>query len=262
MSTPRRLLFGEVAELYDDSRPAYPAALIDDLLAGMPSGERLLEVGAGTGKATIMVAERGRRVLAIEPSAGMADVLRRNCARYAGVRVVESDFERWDPAGETFPLLYCAQAWHWIDPAVRYQRAAAALAPGGVLAAFWNRPAWGRSPLRAELARVYAQAVPDLEPDGPLHPANTNPDGDEDWAAEVDDALGFERPELRAYDFRKAYSADEYIRLLATLSEIRMLSESRRDELLTGVHDAIELHGGTLPMPMRTRLCLARRTGG
>jgi SAM-dependent methyltransferase len=261
VSTPRRLLFGEVAELYDESRPGYPAALIDELLAGVPAGARVLEVGAGTGKATIMVADRGVQVLAIEPSRGMADVLTRNCAPFHGVEIVQSDFERWDPAGRSFPLLYSAQAWHWIDPAVRYRRSAAALAAGGVLAAFWNRPAWGQSPLRAELARVYAQTVPDLVPDGPLHPANTNPDGDEDWAAEIAAAAGFERPELKQYEFREAYAADEYARLLATLSEIRLLSEAQRDALLTGVQDAIEAHGGTLTMPMRTRLCLARRAG-
>ncbi|MGO9819747.1 MAG: class I SAM-dependent methyltransferase [Solirubrobacteraceae bacterium] len=262
MATPRRLLFGEVAELYDESRPAYPAALIDDLLADLPAGTRVLEVGAGTGKATTMVADRGARVLAIEPSAGMADVLRRNCAAYPGVRVVESDFERWDPFDERYPLLYSAQAWHWIDPAARYERAAAALSSGGLLAAFWNRPAWGDSPLRAELARVYAEIVPELVPDGPLHPANLNPDGDDDWTAEIGAAAGFEHPELRTYEFNKAYSADDYIRLLATLSEIRLLDVPDRDALLAGVHDAIEAHGGTLSMPMLTRLCLARRRAG
>lgn len=259
MATARRLLFGEVAELYDASRPAYPAALIDSLLAELPPRARLLEVGAGTGKATTMFAQRGARVVAIEPSAGMADVLRRNCAGYDGVEVVQCDFERWDPAGETFGLLYSAQAWHWIDPAVRYERAAAALSPGGHLAAFWNRPAWGESPLRAALARVYAETVPDLVPDGPLHPANLNPDGDDDWSAEIDAAVGFERPQLSSYEFDQSYSAEDYIRLLATLSEIRMLSEQQRDALLSGVQDAIEAHGGTVGMPMRTRLCVARR---
>jgi SAM-dependent methyltransferase len=186
VTTPRRLLFGEVAELYDENRPAYPSALIDDLIAGLPAGARVLEVGAGTGKATTMVAARGVPVLAIEPSRGMAEVLRRNCAQFDDVEIVQSDFEHWQPAGEAFPLLYCAQAWHWIDPAVRYQHAASALSEGGRLAIFWNRPAWGRTPLRVELARVYQRVVPDLVPTGPLHPANMNPDGDEDWIAEIE----------------------------------------------------------------------------
>lgn len=259
MTTPRRLLFGEVAELYDESRPAYPAALIADLLTGLPAGARVLEVGAGTGKATTMVAAHGVRVLAIEPSPGMAEVLRRNCAQFDEVEIVQSDFEHWRPAGEAFPLLYCAQAWHWIDPEIRYERAAAAISGGGRLAVFWNRPAWGTSKLRGELARVYQRVVPDLAPTGPLHPANRNPDGDEDWVAEIEQAGGFERPEQRAYRYSQAYSSDEYIRLLATLSEIQLLGIEQRETLLAGVHEAIEADGGTLRMPMVTRLCSARR---
>jgi hypothetical protein len=129
------------------------------------------------------------------------------------------------------------------------------------LAAFWNRPAWGESPLRAKLARVYADTVPDLVPDGPLHPANLNPDRDDDWIGEIDAAVGFERPALRVYEFSETYSAVEYARLVATLSEIQLLDEPRREALLAGIREAIDAHGGTLKMPMRTHLCLARRVG-
>lgn len=259
MSIPRRLVFGEVADLYDEGRPSYPQPLIDDLLELAPSrdGRRALEVGAGTGKATVLVAARGVRVLAIEPSAPMAAIARRNCAAYPDVEIVESDFEHWRPDGETFPLLYCAQAWHWIDPATRFQRARAALAPGGLLAAMWNRPAWGPSPLRDALADVYRAVVPDLVPEGPLHPANERPGGEEEWEGEIA-ADGFDRGEARDYEWRLTYSAPEFARLLATLSEIRLLEQRQRDALLRGVEDAIARHGGSLTMPMRTRLCLAR----
>lgn len=257
---PRRLVFGEVAELYDASRPTYPARLIDDLLenAVVEPGSRVLEVGAGTGKATTLVAARGIAVLAIEPSSAMAAIARRNCAAYPDVQIVESDFEHWDPGGQTFALLYCAQAWHWIDPELRFARARAALLPSGVLAAFWNRPAWGWSPLRESLRRVYSATVPDLEPDGPLHPANETPDGDEDWAGEIAAARGFDEGVVHHYDWSLDYSAAEYVRLLGTLSEIRLLDRPQRDALTQGVGAAIEEHGGTLTMPMRTRLCLAR----
>jgi len=125
MATPQRLVFGDVAELYDRSRPSYPDALIDDVIAAAPlrEGGRALEVGAGTGKATRLFARRGVPVLAIEPSPGMAAVARRNLASFADVEIIESDFERWDPAGERFALLYSAQAWHWIDSEVRFARA-------------------------------------------------------------------------------------------------------------------------------------------
>lgn len=66
---PRRLVFGEVAGLYDRGRPGYPASLIDDLVTWAQPGARTLEIGAG--KATRLLAARGVAVLGIEPSSGM-----------------------------------------------------------------------------------------------------------------------------------------------------------------------------------------------
>ncbi len=260
MATPRRLVFGEVAELYDSSRPTYPEQLIDDVLelAQAPDRAPILEVGAGTGKATVLFAARGAQVLAIEPSTEMAAVARRNCAPYPKVEIVESDFEHWDPSGATFGLLYSAQAWHWIDHERRFEYARAALCPSGLLAAFWNRPAWGSSPVRDALREVYRNVAPELEPVGPLHPANVSPFRGEDWDAELAAVAGFDQPEVRSYEWSIDYSGEEFARLLATLSEIRLLEQRERDALLAGVEQAIAGHGGTLTMPMRTKLCLAR----
>ena len=253
-------MFGQVAELYDASRPSYPPAVVEELLrrAGARTGDRVLEVGAGTGKATLLFAARGLAVVAIEPSPEMAAVARRNCAPYPEVRIVESDFEPWDPGGQRFALLYSAQAWHWIEPEVGLERAHRALLPGGVLAPFWNRPAWRRSALRDELIEVYRAAVPELEPSGPMHPANFSPLDGEDWVGEMAASRLFEHAEVVDFDWHVDYSADRYVDLLGTLSEVRLLEDSQRGRLLAGVHAAIECHGGTLPLPMLTRLCLAR----
>jgi SAM-dependent methyltransferase len=260
MAGPRRLVFGEVADLYDRHRPAYPSALVGDLIemASVGQGDKVLEVGAGTGKATVLFAARGLAVAALEPSAEMAAVARRNCAPYPETELIEADFERWEAGEETFPLLYSAQAWHWIDPELRYRRARSVLSPGGLLAVFWNRPAWGRSELRDALAVAYAGAAPELAPDGPMHPANENPDGDEDWPGEIAAADGFQRPRSRSYQWRQDYTGEQYAGLLATLSEIRLLHPEVRRALLRDVRSAIEAHGGTLRMPLVTRLHCAR----
>jgi SAM-dependent methyltransferase len=256
----RRLVFGQVAELYDASRPSYPPAMVEELLrrAGARAGDRVLEVGAGTGKATTLFAARGLDVVAIEPSPEMAAVARRNCAPYPQVRIVESDFEQWDPGGRRFPLLYSAQAWHWIDPELGLERAHLALLPGGLLAPFWNRPAWGRSALRDELIEVYRATVPELEPTGPMHPANFSPLDGEDWVGEIAAVGLFEEAEVVDYHWHVDYSADRYVDLLGTLSDVRLLDDSERRRLTEGVHAAIERQGGTLPLPLLTRVCLAR----
>lgn len=118
----RRLSFGAAAEHYDRVRPAYPQDLVDDAIAyagqELTSTGRALEVGAGTGKATLQFASRGLRIDAIEPDEAMAVVARRRLAS-AGVAVAlqASDFESANVADHAYGLLYAAQAWHWIPRA-------------------------------------------------------------------------------------------------------------------------------------------------
>ncbi|MEY9988613.1 SAM-dependent methyltransferase [Streptomyces sp. V4I8] len=128
--------FDEDAELYDRARPGYPPELFDDLadVAGAGPGRHVLEVGAGTGKATVPLAERGCRITAVELGAGMAAVARRNLAGFEAVNVVTADFETWPLPQEPFDTVVSATAFHWIDPAVRMAKAADALRPGGALA--------------------------------------------------------------------------------------------------------------------------------
>jgi SAM-dependent methyltransferase len=257
----RRLVFGEVAELYDRYRPSYPEQLIDDLaeMARLDGSRPVLEVGAGTGKATAMFASRGIPVLALEPSAEMAAVAERSLAEHHDVMLERSDFERW-PAGEHhFPLVFSAQAWHWVEPSRGYPKARDILLPGGLLAVFWNLVDWRNAELRDALLEAYERIAPDLEHHGAMHPgADVEPDT---WGPEIDAVEGLRDPEVRHYHREEHYTAEDYVGLLATGSEIRMLEEGRRSALLTGVAEVIDDNGGRLTVPMDTRLCLASRAG-
>ncbi len=252
----RRLAFGGVADLYDRMRPSYPPALVDDVLAFAGVG-RTLEVGAGTGKATVLFAARSVEVVALEPSLEMAAVARRNCDRYPGVSIVESDFEHWDGDGRGFQLIYSAQAWHWVAPEVRYRRAQELLEDGGGLAVFFTGPRWEDTELYKPLLTAYREAAPQFKPSGPMHPGSVvnqlRP-----WWLEFDAADGFEAPEERSYDWSEAYSAHEYVALLRTHSDHILLPEEQRAPLLEAVAEAIERHGGVLEFAYRTWLYLAR----
>jgi SAM-dependent methyltransferase len=258
----QRLVFGEVAELYDRHRPAYPDAVVDDLveLAGLEPGSLVLEVGAGTGKATAMFAARGIHVLGVEPSAEMAAVARRVCGAYDGVRIERGDFERWDPAGREFPLVFAAQAWHWVEPDVGFAKAASVLKPGGLLAAFWNRAVWARAQLREAVLDAYQRAAPELlaETD-PIHPGTMVPADDEAWRRAIGATEGLTAAEVRDYQWSQSYSGADYTALLETHSTIRVLDPDRRSALVRAVARAIESHGDQLTLPFLTRLCLARR---
>jgi len=252
-------VFGEVAELYERSRPGYPQALIDDLVIWAGADARALEIGAGTGKATRLLAARGVSVLGIEPSAEMAGYARAVTEHLGNVEIVESDFERWRPDGATFPLIYAAQAWHWVDQETGYVHAHAALAPGGHLVAFWNRPDWEQTELRAALSDVYRAAVPELPPDGPMHPDNRTMVGaEESWAQAIAATDGLTDPEHRVYAWSLDYTARTYVELLATLSEVRLLDDADRQRLLEAVGRMIERHGDRLTMPMAAQVEIAR----
>jgi trans-aconitate methyltransferase len=157
----QRLAFGTVAELYDRARPSYPAATIDALCerAQLRPGSKVLEVGAGTGKATRLLADHGLIVTALEPDAAMAAIAQRNCAAHASVELEPLAFEDWRPRRRVRAVV-CFQAWHWIEPTVRYALAADALESGGWLAAVWTFPEWATTTLRDALTAVYAGAAP------------------------------------------------------------------------------------------------------
>lgn len=256
----RRLAFGRVAELYDRVRPSYPGAVIDELIAvaRITPPARLLEVGAGTGKLTRLLAARGFGVLGLEPSPTMAAVAQRTCADQPLVEIELTEFEDWRP-DESFAAVVSAQAWHWIKPQVRYPQAARALAPRGVLAAIWTFPDWKPCRLRDPLRRAYGGSVPELGKDFPMHPASQPTALAGDWQAEISASEAFIDPRVSTYPWACAYSATDYVRLLATHQDHIRLEPRVRERLFAAITHAIDRAGGKLEMSYITRLCLARR---
>jgi SAM-dependent methyltransferase len=257
----QRLAFGSVAELYDRARPSYPAAAIDEVVtrAGLRPGDTVLEVGAGTGKATVLLAARGLNVVALEPSAAMAAVARAKCRGLDGVRVVESELERWAPT-ERFPALVSVQAWHWVAPEVRDERANAALVADGTLAAVWTFPDWAACDLRETLCDAYRLTTPQLAPDFPMHPASQPTRLAGDWPAEIDASMRFGDPRVTTHPWSQPYTSTEYVELLQTHQDHILLEAEDRRALLAAVAAAIEgAGGGTLTMPFVTRVCVATR---
>lgn len=260
MDEKRRTSFGAVAELYDRSRPSYPPSLVDDVLefAGAGPADPALEVGAGTGKATVLFAERGLSVVALEPGAEMAAVARRNCAAYPNVTIEGTAFEPWRPNGRRFRLVFSAQAWHWVSPSVRYARARAALEPGGALAAFWNIPDWPACELRDALGEVYERHGLAGDSDDAMNPATRA--GQEDWAGEIAGASGFGAVEVRRYRWASDYTTEQYLDLLRTHSACLVLESGLRERLLSDIAEVIDACGGEFRLHLVTLLCLARAT--
>src|SRR5262245_17859684 len=122
--------FGVDPERYDRTRPPYPEAMIERILA-VGAGTAVLDVGCGTGIAGRQFLASGCTVLGVEPDPRMAGF-----ARQTGLSVEVATFEAWEPAGRTFDAVVSGTAWHWIDPVAGAAKAAQMLRPGGVLAPF------------------------------------------------------------------------------------------------------------------------------
>jgi ubiquinone/menaquinone biosynthesis C-methylase UbiE len=129
-------VFDDIAAEYDRRRPTYPDELVDQacLVAGIGSGDHVLEVGCGSGQLTRGLATRGLHVTAIEPGTSLIALARQNLEGAGEVEFVNAQFEDALLPREHFKAVFSASAFHWIDPEVSWQKAADVLAPGGTLA--------------------------------------------------------------------------------------------------------------------------------
>ncbi|MGH9107369.1 MAG: class I SAM-dependent methyltransferase [Acidimicrobiales bacterium] len=250
----QRLVFGEVAELYDLARPSYPAPLVDDVVRMAGRSARAVDAGCGTGKATTLLAARGLAGVGVEADLAMAEVARRKLAAYPAWRVDVSDFERWQaPAGDgPFDLVCSAQAWHWLDPEARLRKAHNLLRAGGWLALWWNRPAVDQAPggpppggsrsaaIRALIEEIYAEVAPEIAGTAPTM-GDPQPPGERGFPPE----LTFSDPVRKSYEWSREYSADQWVALLRTQSDHRLLPPQRLHELTGRVHRVIDAQGGT-----------------
>lgn len=121
-------------EHYHAVRPTYPEQIVDFMV---PAGARTaVDLGAGTGLFTGLLAARDLEVAAVDPSASMLEPLRR---AVPSATAVQATAEQTGLPGGGFDLVTSAQAWHWIDPVAGSAEAARLLRPGGTLALVWNQ---------------------------------------------------------------------------------------------------------------------------
>jgi SAM-dependent methyltransferase len=241
--------FGNVAELYDRARPSYPPALVDALLDGEPHA--VLDIACGTGIAGALLAARGCDVLGVELDARMAEL-----ARARGLTVEVAPFEAWEPAGRSFELAICAQAWHWMQPRAALAKAATALRSGAQLALFWN---FGDPPadVAARLNPVYAELEPELQDRSVLLGHHEG---------RIEGALGaishehdFERAQTREFAWSRPYTTAAWLDVLRTHSDHQTLPPERLQRLLDAVARELDALGGSFELPYTTKLVSARR---
>jgi len=251
----RALSFGAVAEAYERFRPGYPPELYDLVMryAGQPV-LTALEIGAGTGKATRLFAQRGVTVTATEPDGAMLAELGKHVP--ASVKTVQSTFEDLSPA-ESYALVYVAAALHWTNPEGRWSHMAALLQPGGVFASFGG-PVQLADPAIAEAVR--AARAPFLENDDVPSPDGTPPGQDMQWpGTELRRSAWFTDVQQCVIERRLTMSAGDYVGHLSTVSAYLELPAFERAQVFSQITQVLP---ETVEMSANITVHLARRHGG
>lgn len=129
----RSLSFGSEAAAYERGRPSYPPEAIDWLLP--PGARDVLDLGAGTGKLTTRLVERGLDVVAVDPIAEMLELL---TSALPDTPALLGTAEQIPLPDNSVDAVLVAQAWHWFDPEQAIAEVARVLRPGGRLGLVWN----------------------------------------------------------------------------------------------------------------------------
>lgn len=247
--------FGSDAERYDRTRPGYPQAMVERIVAASP-GPDVLDVGCGTGIEARQFQAAGCKVLGVEPDTRMAEFARRS-----GVEVEVAMFEAWDPAGREFDAVIAGTAWHWVDPVAGAAKAAQVLRSGGRLAVFWHV-----FELPPDVAEAFAAVYQRVVPDSPFNfrPTRQALDGYQVLLTKavggIRQARGFSDPKQWRFDWEQSYTRDAWLDQLPTSGALTQRPPDKLAEVLEAVGAAIDAMGGSFTMQYTTVAVTAART--
>lgn len=250
--------FDSAAQLYDEIRPTYPNALLDALFVELPARPRIVEVGPGTGQATLAILERDAIVTAVEFGPTLAAVLkaRAECIAAGELSVVVGDFETVDLPDRDFDAVVAATSYHWISAEAQISRPAQLLKPGGMLAVI------DTNQVDDPADRGYFDAVDAVF--GRYGQTRSAPPPTEEELVPAIVATMEADPrctDITVTSKRRdlTYTCDEYDRLLRTFSGPQSLPEPGRTALIDALCDVARTDfGGTVTRPLVFTLTTAR----
>ena len=256
--TGAKASFNAAAEQYDRSRPSYPGEMVAHIVrtAGLGADSRILEVGAGTGKASMLFARYGYPMLCLEPGPSMSEIAKINLQPFPRASVETVTFEDWPVEEHGFDLLISGQAFHWVDPAIGPKKAAQALKPGGWIALFWNLSDDPEGGIYDEIQKAYEEIAPELTRRYKVKLLSQ--EVEELNQVLVDNADIFDRGSVERFDWTRAYSAKAYISLLSTYSDHIQLEDERRTRLFDAISKIIQSHSGTIVKGYACTLLIAQ----
>ena len=266
MGMELRLTFNEDASNYDKLRPRYTKELFDDVISfsSLNRDKRALEIGIGTGQATLPFLETGCRVTAIEIGDKLAQFSREKFKHFKKFEVINQDFESVQLDENTYDLIYSASAFHWIPQETGLPKVYGLLKSGGVFAWFSNTPGpssehWNIHEALQKVYYRYRQFFGGEKP--PLDQEIMKQQFKEKLLRrhKVLKQYGFADVTDQLYYGTRTLNAKDYVTLLSTYSNHRVIPDESRIPFLNEIADAIDRCGGEFTLCDTMLLCMGRK---
>ena len=253
-----RLKFNEDVSNYDKSRPTYIADLFCDVISfsGVTQNSDILEIGIGTGQATLPFLQTGCNLTAIELGNQLAEYSRNKFAGYEKMKIVNADFADYNAGENTYDLIYSATAFHWIPPETGFPKIIRLLKNNATVALFWNHPFVNRSndDVHAAVQEIYDKYRPSDKPKTEFSERDCQKYSD------LLEQYGFTNITSKLYKQTRKLDADEYISLLNTYSDHRALASNIKEGLETEIKRVIDAFNGIIKIYDTIDLYLAKKT--
>ena len=253
----KRMAFNEDELNYDRYRPLYPDELFSDikLYSSISSISHVLEIGIGTGQATLPFLEAGCKVTAVELGDKLSVYVSKKYANYSDFQVIHADFMQAALLEESYDLIYCATAFHWLPQPESYQKIMKLLKKGGTLALFWNHPFPNRND---DITNQINQSVYQK-----YRPSDKKQIefSESDLIIRENELIeaGFTDACTKLYHRSRCLSSSDYIGLLNTYSDHRILPENIKSAFELEMKTLLDSSGGFINIYDTLDLYLARK---
>ncbi len=272
-----RLTFNEVASEYDRMRPLYVKELFDDVIkfTGLNSSKNALEIGVGTGQATLPFLKTGCKVTAIELGNKMAEFTKVKFSEFENFDVINEDFESIILDNNAYDLIYSASAFQWITPEIGFSKVYQLLKSGGVFAKFNHSlfHAQEYAHVAAAMDKVYDKYRHTFYTDKSIsldkvydkyRQALTSmrlptPHSEEECLKQANaiKQYGFADVIYKSYHQTLTYDSESYISLISTYCDQIALPENIRILFGKEIKEAIDSNGGKFALSDTMDLYLA-----
>lgn len=251
--------FDNSAQDYHYARPGYPETMYNDIarLCGLGPSTRVLEIGAGSGIATKQLARFGCDIVAIEPGERLIAIAEQHLADCPNVELVSTTFEDFT-SERPFDILIAATAFHWLDPATRYEKSDGLLNDGGFLVLVWNSFYQGTSAAASEIRQAYGDFI-------------TPPDADSSPNERILAKLAVREQEITAserfsivyfnhYETSHQNDSRTNLALVKSFPDVANAPASLRESFLTRISQIVDKYH-SITVPVLTSLYVCGKTG-